>query len=402
MPSFPLLVVRPPATPWEFPTEVHPLPGFEGQRGVEGWFLALLRGSSTGATLARAGAQALAWPYGAGVRLYRRLYEDGWLPRHSLPRPVVSVGNLTLGGTGKTPCVLWLARWLQGRGRRVSVLLRGHRRRGRKPWQVVSDGERLIGTPAEVGDEAYLLAAKLPGAAVVVGKRREVTGRWAIAEWGAEVVLLDDGFQYWPLSKTRDIVLLDALEPPRRLCLFPAGILREPQEHLRYAHEFWLTRVESAPAHSSEEWEAFLQDRFPHRPLRRVEQRVVGMYPLRHDAGGRPLLAPQEKIGPESLRGQSVAAFCGIGRPLAFVHTLLRLGPSRLWVALFPDHHPYSPGEVEAVAQAARGARAQWLLTTEKDAARCPPTRATLPVWVLEIDVALFPEPSEEELLSPA
>jgi tetraacyldisaccharide 4'-kinase len=161
---------------------------------------------------------------------------------------VVSIGNLTLGGTGKTPLTMWVARWYQQQGVRVAVLSRGYGARPAARCRVVSSGHGPLLAWQEAGDEPYLLACALPGVPVLIGKDRYGTGRYACEQFGAQVVILDDGFQHHALQRDLDIVLIDASNPFGSGTLFPRGILREPLRALRRAHAIVLTRVELAGA----------------------------------------------------------------------------------------------------------------------------------------------------------
>lgn len=329
--------------------------------------------------------------YGLGLAGNLALYRWRFIRRTRLPAWVVSVGNLTLGGTGKTSCVLWLARQYRACGRRVAILSRGHGRRSRQKVGVVADGCRVHMGVEEAGDEPYLMAHTLRDVPVVVGKNRVLTGRYAIEHFGSEVLILDDGFQCWRLEKDLEIVLVDATDPfgPSRNPsnsgnLLPAGTLREPRSHLSRADLIWITRSECVAKATGEALAADLQASHPTIPVLRTWHQPIYLRPM-----GGPEMHP-----PSLLRGRRVCALSGIGNPGAFEQTLRHLGVAELLPARFADHHRYRPAELQAVAAAALKRGLEWIVTTEKDATRLPeagggPLELPLPIWVLGIEVAL-------------
>jgi tetraacyldisaccharide 4'-kinase len=274
------------------------------------------------------------------------------------PCPVVSIGNLTVGGSGKTPTVELVARWLGEDGRRVAVVSRGYGRRASRPVQVVSDGRAALAGVDEAGDEPLLLARRLPGVPVVVGADRLAAARVAVARCQADVVLLDDGFQQRRLRKDVEVVCVDARAPWGRGGLFPCGTLREPPGALRRAHLVVVTHAAAAA------------------DLRGLVDAV------RRRAGGAPCLAADLEIeglgtlagdgaGPvAALRGRAVLALAGIAVPEGLVHTLTGCGAVVRDLVAFPDHHPFRPDDLRAVARRARAVGAELVVTTEKDAVR--------------------------------
>src|SRR2546422_4230721 len=190
--------------------------------------------------------RALAWPYGLAVRARTALYERGWLPRRRLPCRVVSVGNLTVGGTGKTPVVISIAEWLLARGNLVGVIGRGYRRRSRAPQLLDSDGRAILEGPAEAGDEPHLIAWRCPGAVVAVGTDRYRLGRWVLERFPIDCFVLDDGFQHLALHRDVDLLLIDASDPAGLEALLPAGRLREPLSAAARATALLLTRADAA------------------------------------------------------------------------------------------------------------------------------------------------------------
>lgn len=365
------------------------MPLSQGRKREE-FLLAVVSGErrGLGATVLRGLLRGASYLYALGLGLNLWAYRLRLVRPAKLPARVISVGNLTLGGTGKTSCVLWLAERFRAAGRKVAILSRGHGRKSRERVGVVADGERLLMTAAEAGDEPFLLARMLSDVPVLVGRSRVQTGRCAVERFGAEVLILDDGFQYWRLVKDQDIALVDATAPFGVGHLFPAGTRREPLSHLARADQLWITRSEGLTEEGLKALCARLRTLCPTTPIVVTEQRPVYVRSLSETAR-RP---------PEDLRGRHVCALSGIGNPAAFELTLKRLGVAALVPARFPDHHRYRPEEVAAVAAAVQG-EADLIVTTEKDATRLSPDlTVALPIWVLGIEVALRNEGQEPAL----
>jgi tetraacyldisaccharide 4'-kinase len=227
-----------------------------------------------------------------------------------------------------------------------------------------------------VGDEPSVLAASLPGVPVIVGKNRRITGRRAIEEFGADVLVLDDGFQYWRLHKDREIVLLDALQPAARDRLLPRGIFREPWSHLRRAHEVWITHAQLADPQRVAQLVKQITRYAPHAAVRYTEHHPTHLRSLTGETA--PL---------ESLRDQQVLALSGLGNPRQFEMMLEQLGIS-VTPCRFPDHHLYTSEDIAAItAQLAPGMP---VVTTAKDAVRLP-SSLPFPVWVVEVEMVDLP-----------
>jgi len=265
--------------------------------------------------------------------------------------PVISVGNLTVGGTGKTPLVAWLTRHLLGLGRRPAVVSRGYGGRAGRGPLLVSRGEGPLRPASDCGDEPWLLARTLAGALVVVGVDR-VAGAQLARREGADVVLLDDGFQHRRLARDLDIVLLDADDPFGGGRLLPAGLLREPPDSLRRADLILVTRDPTPELLRSIQAETRRHN--VAAPLLRAGHRTVGFF----DGAGRPLPGPARAVG-----------FCGIGNPDRFRADLEASGLELVGFVPFSDHHVYSTAELSDLARRARDGDAD-LVTTEKDLAR--------------------------------
>lgn len=317
----------------------------------------------------RAGIGIREWSFASGLRSVRRL-----------PCPVISVGNLTVGGSGKTPCTIALATWLRARGRAAGILLRGYGRRGSGVAVAADPG----GAPARweaVGDEAILLARRLPGVPVVVGGSRFQAGREALRRFPLDLLLLDDGFQHRQLHRDLDLVMLDATDPFGGGRLLPRGRLREPVAALRRAHAIILSRAD--------------QVRELAGVRRRLEQIAPGAPQIlaRHRPAGLADLAGGEAWPLGFLRGRRVLAVSGIANPAGFHRTLMDLGAVAAGTLPFPDHHPYGSDDLRRVQDAAREAGAEVIVTTEKDAVRMPPMGepgdAGRPILALRVDLEI-------------
>src|SRR5829696_8172493 len=287
--------------------------------------------------------------YGAVARARLRLYRSGFLKSESVGVPVLSVGNLTAGGTGKTPLVEWAARALAREGLRACVLTRGYGRADESRRVVASDGGRVLAEVAECGDEPRLLAERLLGAAAVVCDRdRVAAARWARAELGAEVFVLDDGFQHLRIARDLDVVTVDATAPWGGGHLLPRGRLREPASGLARADCVVITRAELAADLEGLRAEvARVSGGRAEVFTSRV--RTLGLKPLSEEgAGGAGVLL-------ESVRVGAVGAFCAVGNPGAFFEHLRRDGFELCHTRAFPDHHAYTRADAEAVSREAVG-----------------------------------------------
>jgi tetraacyldisaccharide 4'-kinase len=302
-------------------------------------YFAIVRGQrrGCGAFAARAGFRLASWPYGLAMRARNALFDLGWKQAFRAAVPVVSVGNLTLGGTGKTPCVEYVAAHLRDGGLRPVILSRGY------------------GSDSHRNDEAMVLEENLPDVPHLQGADRAALARTAVEELDADAIVLDDGFQHRRLARDLDLVLLDATAPLVRDAIFPRGTLREPIGGLKRAHAAILTRCDLAT--DADEQEAWLKRRFPnltvakavHAPLE-----LVGLDDIREGLG--------------ILKERPVAAVCGIGNPEAFRSTLARLGATPVAMRTFPDHHAYTRHDVDELIRWAGELPADALVvTTQKD-----------------------------------
>ncbi|HMM20927.1 MAG TPA: tetraacyldisaccharide 4'-kinase [Selenomonadales bacterium] len=337
----------------------------------------------------------MSFVYGLGVVFKLGLYRSGILKQHKLDCRVISLGNITVGGTGKTPTALRLAAIIRDMGYRVVILNRGYRAGWHGQVGLVSDGRKIFMSVNEAGDEAYLLAKNLPGVAVVIGKNRTVTGEYAVQNLRAEVIILDDGYQHWQLARDLDIVLIDTLNVFGNNFLLPRGTLREPLANLDRADAILLTKVDQSTDVARDvirETLAKYNDRALvvesiHSPRHYVE--IEKWY-----KSIRP-----ETVELEAVRGKGVVAFSAIGNPSSFEQTLHDVGAKLVDSVRFPDHHDYTMAEMQSVMQTAVDKGAYALVTTDKDAVKIPSefihSERQLPVYVLSIEV-LFVEGSQD------
>jgi tetraacyldisaccharide 4'-kinase len=289
---------------------------------------------------------------------------------------VISVGNLTVGGSGKTPWVIWLGEQLLRRGLRVAIVSRGWRRQSRG-LRLVSDGRRILASVREAGDEPYLIARRLPSAVVIVDADRIRASRFAIERYGANVILLDDAFQHWSIARDLDILLVDSGFGLGNRYVVPAGPLREPIGQMRRAHEVVLTRFRPDDPFGAHLWVELR--RRASCPVTRAELRAIAY--IRSD--GSP-------VGLDTLRGAKVVAVAGIGSPEQFFRTLAEAGVEILGQWCFPDHHWFRARELAAIEARARRFGAEAVVTTEKDLVRAQPLLSGegLPWLALRIDLA--------------
>jgi len=314
----------------------------------------------------------LSYPYDWGHQFRLQVYRRRWAAVRRLPCRVISVGNLTLGGTGKTPIVELVARLLRREGVRVCVLSRGYGGRSQSAITVVSDGKRCLVPPEVAGDEPVLLAEHLVGLPVVVGKDRYAAGMLAIERFGVDVIVLDDGFQHVKLARDLNILLLDAVRPFGNGCVFPRGDLRERPTGIARANAIVLTH-----------WDAEAAMSFT---ALKLLQPALPLFCSQHEPVDLRALADGHILPLASLKGQRILAFCGIGTPDHFRQTLQRLEAEIVAFAAFPDHHPYTRLELDQLVLRANQHGTEILVTTEKDGVRLRGLQPlTGQVWELRI-----------------
>jgi tetraacyldisaccharide 4'-kinase len=309
------------------------------------------------------------------VHLRVVLYQFHYLKPHKLNTMVISVGNITLGGTGKTPLVEYIARFLAAENMEVGILSRGYKRVDHSKQQlIVSDGKQLLATVAEAGDEPFMLAQKLDNVKVIVGADRYQSGQLAISQLGCEVLLLDDGFQHLKLARDFDLVVLDGTDPFGDGEMVPYGRLREPLYGLRRASAIVVTRAD----HAIDQDLIFqvLDGLGLNIPIIYSYHEIVGL----HEIGTR------KPIALRNLNRVKIGVLCALGHPEVFIDDLAGHQAEIVSRHLFLDHHNYQQVEIDKVIAAAQAAGAQFLVTTEKDEVKLANLSfGALPLYVVEI-----------------
>ena len=345
-------------------------------------------------SLVRAVLYVLSKGFEAAIKVRRFLYNVRILRDSTLGVQVIAVGNLTVGGTGKTPVVEKFARELRDQGRNVAILSRGYRsksqpfhkwllnklllRHDTTPPRVVSDGKSLLLDSEMAGDEPYMLASNLKDVVVLVDKDRVKSGRYAIEKFGCDTLLLDDGFQYWRLrGRRQDIVLVDRQQPFGTERLLPRGTLREPPSHLARANVIFITKSDGNTAELRQRIAQFNTTasviECVHHPLY-LEDVFSG-----------------QRLGLESLQGRKVASLSGIAQPESFEQSLVGLGAELVYSKRFADHHRFTQQEVLNAINRSKKRQAETIITTQKDAVRFPKIdRRDLPFYFMRVEIKIL------------
>jgi tetraacyldisaccharide 4'-kinase len=345
------------------------------------------------ATLVRAILYSLSKVFQVAVKTRRFLYNVRILRDSTLGVQVIAIGNLTVGGTGKTPVVEKFARELRDEGRNVAILSRGYRskpkplyerlmnklllREDTTPPRVVSDGKSLLLDSETAGDEPYMLASNLKDVVVLVDKDRVKAGRYAIEKFGCDTLLLDDGFQYWKLrGRRQDIVLIDRQQPFGNERLLPRGTLREPPSHLARASTIFITKSDGNTAE--------------------LRQRIAELNP---DAGviecvHHPLYLEDvftgKKVELDFIKGRKVASLSGIAQPESFEQSLVKQGAELVYSKRFADHHRFTQQEILNAINRSKKRQAEVIITTQKDAVRFPKIdRRDLPFYFMRVEIKI-------------
>ncbi len=295
------------------------------------------------------------WLFAVIVRIRNWCYDAGILPVQQVSVPVVSVGNMTTGGTGKTPLIEYLIRTLTEMGKTVAVVSRGY---GRSTYgtQIVSDGKTLLGNASTAGDEPWQIARKFPGVAVIVDEKKVRAAQLA-SRYAVNVILLDDGFQHRALKRDMDIVVLDSTKDVRSMRVLPAGHRREPMSSLKRATMLAFSRC-SQPGRTHPEYSRYTNA--PSLCMNAVPKKLISF------SGNQTLQLT-------GCQGKSCVAFAGIGNPTSFEATLKNIGFTVMEFVEYPDHHRYSESDIAAIGEKVKRLRPDILITTEKDAMRLLP-----------------------------
>ena len=327
----------------------------------------------------------LSWLYGAAMKARAALYRRGSLQSFAVAAPTISVGNLTTGGTGKTPMVAWISRRLADKGLSVCVLTRGYGRPNPAQRLLVSDGRQIFTDASQAGDEALMLANYLIGqAAVICDADRVAAAGWAIENLNSNVFVLDDAFQNLRIHRDLNIVTIDATRPWPAQRVLPAGNLREPAQALERADCIVLTRYDQTQhadiASQIEQATSAL--------VLKSRMKIMGIRPLKQEANAPSLKA--------------VAAFCAVGNPEAMFESLRREKFDVRHTIAFRDHYQYSQNDIDKVCRAAIAAGAESLITTAKDAVKLQSLRFDLPCYVLEVELEIENDKRLLELIDQA
>jgi tetraacyldisaccharide 4'-kinase len=348
----------------------------------------------TRAGLVRTALYALSKLFQVAIKVRRFLYNVRILRDSTLGVQVIAIGNLTVGGTGKTPVVEKFARELSDQGRNVAILSRGYRskpepihkwllnkvflREDTVPPRVVSDGKSLLLDSEMAGDEPYMLASNLKDVVVLVDKDRVKSGRYAIEKFGCDTLLLDDGFQYWKLRGRRlDIVLIDRQQPFGNEWLLPRGTLREPPSHLARASTIFITKSDG----NTEELRRRITQFNPTASI--IECIHHPLYLEDVFTGQRLHLA--------ALKARKVASLSGIAQPESFEQSLIQLGSELVYSKRFADHHRFTQQEVLNAINRSKKRQAEMIVTTQKDAVRFPKLdRRDLPIVFMRVEIKIL------------
>ncbi len=303
--------------------------------------------------------------YGGAVKLRRTFYRKSVLRSKMLSCPVISIGNITVGGTGKTPMTIYVANIVKDLGYKVVIISRGYKGEAEKIGGIVSDGKTILMAPEIAGDEPYMIAARLRGVPVIVGKNRFKAGRLAIRKFEPDILVLDDGFQHLKLNRDLDFVLLDYRKPFGNGYLLPRGVMREPASALKYANAIILTRSDTP------------NDKDMKPPLNRLRfyKRITPVYrsfhkPIVYKIADRKKNFEALRQNPDCIKGRTAFAFSGLADNDNFRRTLKKFECNISGYLGFSDHHSYSDSDLKDILGAAEKSKSECLITTEKDYVR--------------------------------
>ncbi len=331
--------------------------------------------------------------YGKVANLRNSLYDRGVFESYELGARTISIGNITTGGTGKTPLAAYVASILAERGETVCILTRGYGRINPSTRVVVSDFKQLLATPLKSGDEPFELAQKLLGKAVVIADAdRVAAAEWAIRKFGVTAFVLDDGFQHRRARRDLDIVCIDATNPFGGRQMLPAGRLREPLEGLKRADAVVITRTDQVDAGSDLRFAVL--SLVPNLPLFTAKTKISRVTTL-----GAGSSSASNHSNWELTKDKAALAFCGLGNPENFYSLLRQEHFSVSRTKTFVDHHRYSQDDINAIEKQARDSEAEVLLTTSKDSAKLLQLEFRIPCFVVEIETEICEADAFAEML---
>jgi tetraacyldisaccharide 4'-kinase len=309
--------------------------------------------------------------YGGAVKLRRIFYKNGILISKRLSCPIISIGNITVGGTGKTPMAIYVAQVVKNLGYKVAIISRGYKGKAEKLGGIVSDGKVLLMTPEIAGDEPYLMANKLKDVPVIVGKNRFNAGRLAIEKFDPDVIVLDDGFQHLMLQRDLDVVLLDYHRPLGNGHLLPRGVMREPVSALLCADAIILTKSDTMNDSKTSPLIKKLHSNKKRKPVYRSFH-----HPYVYKIMNRETITVEQNMheavrqNSDCIKGRTVFAFSGLADNHGFLRTLESFKCHVSGFMEFPDHHPYSDTDLKSISAAAKKSMSECIITTEKDYVR--------------------------------
>ena len=341
-----------------------------------GWLvLAILRGMS--------------YLYKFGVMCKLKLLKIGLIRRDRLAACVISIGNITVGGTGKTPTAQKVAAAIKDMGYRVVILNRGYRSHWDKELGVVSDGKKIFMTAYEAGDEAYLMAKTLPGIPVIIGKNRAVTGHYAVDKMAAEVIIMDDGYQHWQLERNLDVVLVDTYSMFGNGCVLPRGTLREPLENLDRGDLFLLTKTDQSSLMNRMQLRTIISHYNSKAPVVESVHHPKNFVEIADWYKG----ITENTKALDELKGRNVMVFSAIGNPASFEQTLSSIGLKIVEAVRYPDHHDYGMVEMQYINERASSQKAVAVVATAKDAVKIPTefiySNREIPLYILNMDIQI-------------
>ena len=309
--------------------------------------------------------------YGGAVKLRRNFYKQAVFKSKRLPCSIISIGNITVGGTGKTPMTIYIAKVVKQLGYNVAVISRGYKGKAEKIGGIVSDGKALLMTPEIAGDEPYMIAKRLNDVPVIIGKNRFEAGRQAISKFDPDVIVLDDGFQHLKLQRDLDLVLLDYRKPFGNGHLLPRGVMREPASALSSANAIILTRSDTVNGDEMSSSLKRLHFYERNKPVYRTFHHPF-IYSIINGEKEKYEKNIKEALRQNSdcIKGRTVFAFSGLADNHDFLQTVKSLGCNLSGYMEFPDHHPYSEKDLKDISATAKMSMSECLITTEKDYVR--------------------------------
>ena len=324
--------------------------------------------------------------YGIAVKVRLFLYSAGILKTHHLKCKVISVGNITVGGTGKTPVTEFIASGLQKKGYKVAILSRGYKGEKKTDISLVSDGDQLFLGPDEAGDEPYMLAKRLKGVPVIVGSDRHKIGSYALNKFNVDALILDDGFQHVRLNRDMNILLIDGKRGVGNGFLTPRGPLREPLSGIKRADLILINKAESMNL----ELEKGIGEFVTSQSMFRSHYKAKGLISLRD----------KKEAGIELLDGVKVVMLSAIATPSSFSNLLSSLGGRILDEVSFPDHHSYRQRDLDMIIESAKSSGADFIVTTEKDAVKLAQLKFAKDIPFYYLEIALNMSGKEDEFIN--